>query len=240
MIRSVSSLRFAAHPASTHDEERTPMTRTTTRRQVIQATTLLSLTLSGLLGLGCAQAQTSSPPQRLRGSVEIFDGKTLVLKERSGEVLRLTVAANLSVAEVLPIEMSAIQPGSFIGTAAMPQADGSLSALEVLVFPEAARGTGEGHRPWDLLPGSTMTNATVADLVALANGSPQGRTLRLRYKDGEKTVIVPEGVPVVTFKPADTGLLVAGAKVIVTAELRDGTPTATRVLAGRNGFMPPM
>jgi hypothetical protein len=195
------------------------------------ATTLLTLAVT------VTHAQTSTAaPQRLRGSVESFDGTTLVVKERSGEVLRLALAETFSVNEVMPTELGSIRAGSFIGTAAMPQADGTLQALEVLVFPEQARGTGEGHFPWDLQPGSTMTNATVADVV----GQAQGRTLRLRYKDGEKTVLVPEGVPVVTVKPADRALLVPGAKVLVTAQLRDGKPTALRAIAGRNGFAPPM
>jgi hypothetical protein len=118
----------------------------------------------------------------------------------------------------------------------MPQSDGTLRALEVLLFPEAARGTGEGHTAWDLQPGSMMTNATVAEVT----GAAQGRVLRLRYKDGEKTVEVPAGVPVVTFKPGDRGLLVPGAKVLVTAQLRDGKQTALRALAGRDGVAPPM
>lgn len=183
-----------------------------------------------------AQAPAPNPTQRLRGSVQSFDGSTLVVKERSGEVISLALAADLSVSEVVPIELSAIQPNSYVGSAGMPQPDGSVRALEVLVFPEAARGTGEGHRDWDLQPGSTMTNATVADVVS----SVQGRTLKLRYKDGEKTLQVPEGTPVVTFKPGERSLLVPGAKVIVTAQMRDGKPTALRIQAGRNGFAPPM
>jgi hypothetical protein len=183
-----------------------------------------------------ALAQAPAPTQRLRGVVKSFDGSTLVLAERSGETLSLALADNFSVNEVVPIEMAAIRAGSFIGTAAVPAADGTLRALEVLVFPEAARGTGEGHSAWDLQPGSTMTNATVAELAA----TPQGRSLTLRYKDGAKTVIVPDDVPVVTFKPGDRALLVTGAKVVVTAQLRDGKPTALRALAGRNGFAPPM
>ena len=190
-----------------------------------------------LLCAGAAIAQTpASPTQRLRGTVSAFSDGVLVIAERGGETLRLTLDARFSVNEVLPIELSAILPGSFIGAAAMPQADGTQRALEVLVFPESARGSGEGHYPWDLQPGSTMTNATVADLVASADG----RTLKLRYKDGEKTLLVPLGVPVVTFKPADTDLLVPGAKVLVTAQLRDGRPVALRALAGRHGFAPPM
>ena len=183
-----------------------------------------------------ALAQAPAPTQRLRGTVKSFDGSTLVLAERSGETVALVLADNFSVNEVVPIELAAIRAGSFIGTAALPAADGTLRALEVLVFPEAARGTGEGHSAWDLQPGSTMTNATVAELAT----KPQGRSLKLRYKDGEKTVVVPDNVPVVTFKPGDRTLLVAGAKVVVTAQLRDGKPTALRANAGRDGFAPPM
>ena len=140
------------------------------------------------------------------------------------------------VAEVIPTDITSIQPGSFIGTAALPRADGKLEALEVVVFPEAARGTGEGHFPWDLKPESSMTNATVADLAR----SPDGRTLKLRYKDGEKTVIVPDGVPVVTFRPGDRSLIVPGAKVFIVAEPEDSQFTVKRLLIGRNGFQPPM
>jgi len=196
--------------------------------------------VSALLALACtaafAQAPAASPPQRLRGSVESFDGSTMVVKERSGEVMRLVLADNFSVSEVLPIALSSIETGSFIGTAAVTDAQGNLRALEVLLFPEAARGTGEGHGPWDLQPGSTMTNATVAEVVVGASG----RTLKLRYKDGEKTVVVPEGIPIVTLKPGDRSLLVPGAKVLVTAQTRDGKPTALRAAVGRNGFSPPM
>ena len=197
-------------------------------------TKLLAATLALLCAV--ASAQTPPPTQRLRGVVQSFDGTTLVVNERNGTVVSLVLADNFGVNEVMPIEPTAIAPGSFIGTAAMPGPDGSLSALEVLVFPETARGTGEGHGPWDLQPGSTMTNATVAQVAA----TPQGRSMTLKYKDGEKTVVVPDGVPIVTFKPGDRGLLVAGAKVIVFAQVRDGKPTALRALAGRDGFAPPM
>ncbi len=181
-------------------------------------------------------AQASAPTVRLRGTIEKVEAGSITLKERGGEVVQLVVTDATPVSEVLPIALADIKAGSFIGTAAMPQADGSQLALEVLVFPEAARGTGEGHFPWDLQPQSTMTNATVADLVAAGDG----RTLTLKYKDGEKTLRVPANVPVVTFQPGDKTLLVPGAKVLVTAKEVDGKPTALRILAGRNGFTPPM
>jgi hypothetical protein len=181
-------------------------------------------------------AQGSPTSMRLRGTIEKVDPTTLVVKERSGETVTLALADNLTVAEVMPVDPTMIHSGAFIGTAAVTGADGKLSALEVLVFPEAMRGTGEGHSPWDLQPGSTMTNATVTEVVHGA----KGREMKLRYKDGEQTIVVPEGVPIVTIKPADRSLLVPGAKVIVTAQMRNGQPTALRVAAGRNGFAPPM
>ena len=181
-------------------------------------------------------AQTATPTVRLRGTIEKVEAGSMTLRERSGEVVQLAMNDTTLVSEVLPITLADIQPGSYIGTAAMPQTDGSQVALEVLVFPEAARGMGEGQFPWDLQPQSTMTNATVADLVAVGDG----RTLTLKYKDGEKKLLVPANVPVVTFKPGDLTLLVPGAMVLVNAQVVDGKPTAQHILAGRNGFMPPM
>ena len=195
------------------------------------------------LGAGApvlALAQAASDPVRIRGTIVRVDAKTLVVQDRGGEVVSLARPADMAVSEVYPIKLSDIKQGSFIGTAAMPQADGTQKALEVVVFPEAARGTGEGHRPWDLLPQSTMTNATVADLAAAPKSVRGGQQLRLTYKGGEKTVIVPPDVPVVTFRPGTESLLVPGAKVLVNAQEKNGTPTALRVTAGRNGFAPPM
>jgi hypothetical protein len=157
------------------------------------------------------------------------------VKERSGELIDLALPANLVVSEVFPITLADIRPGSYIGTAAMPQADGTQRAIAVTVFPESARGTGDGHRPFDLQPQSTMTNATVADVVAAS----AGRKLQLKYKDGEKTIVVPPEAPIVTFRPGDRSLLVPGASVSLTAQAIDGKPTALRINAGRNGFALP-
>ena len=181
-------------------------------------------------------AQPAAPTMRLRATIEKVDATSLVVKERSGETVTLAIADNLAVSEVLPIDPNAIQPGTFVGTASLPGPDGTLAALEVLVFAETMRGTGEGHSPWDLQPGSQMTNATVGTVVRGA----KGRTMTLHYKDGEKTIVVPDGVPVVTLKPGDRSLLVPGAKVIVTAQVRNGQPTALRITAGKDGFQPPM
>ena len=195
------------------------------------------------LALAQALAAPASPTVRLRGTIEKVEPASITIKERSGEVITLVRAADMDVTELFPIALAEIKTGSYIGTAAMPQADGTQLALEVLVFPEAMRGGGEGHRPWDLQPQSTMTNATVADLAAAPASVPGGQKLVLKYKDGEKTVIVPPNVPVVTFKPgkADENVLVVpGAKVLVTAQEKDGKPTALRLVVGRNGFRPPM
>jgi hypothetical protein len=190
-----------------------------------------------LLALACgtAVAQTG-PPVRLRGTVESFAAPNLVIKERSGKTIALTLPEETGVAEVIPTDITTVQPGSFIGTAAVPRADGKLVALEVVVFPEAARGAGEGHYPWDLKPESSMTNATVANLAR----SSDGRTLSLRYKDGEKTVVVPDGIPVVTLRAGDRSLIVPGAKVFIVAEPTNDQFTVKRLMIGRNGFQPPM
>ncbi len=206
-----------------------------------------SLALIALLATSASLlAQTpapAAPTVRLRATIEKIDATSMTVKERSGEVITLVRPAAMDVSEVYPIALSDIKPGSYIGTAAMPQSDGSQLAIEVLVFPEASRGTGEGHRVYDLRPDSTMTNATVADLAAAPSTVPGGQKMTLKYKDGEKVVIVPPSAPVVSFRPGkqdEATLLVTGAKVVITAQERDGKPTALRVLVGRNGFAPPM
>jgi len=206
-------------------------------RRALLAATVLGL---GFAALPTGAAAQTSDPVRIRGTIVRVDAKTLVVQDRGGEVVSLARPADMPVSEVYRIKLSDIKRGSFVGTAAMPQADGTQKAIEVVVFPEAARGTGEGHRPWDLLPESTMTNATVADLAAAPASVRGGQQLRLAYKGGEKTVIVPRDVPVVTFRAGTEALLVPGAKVLVNAQERNGTPTALRVVAGRDGFTPPM
>ncbi len=178
---------------------------------------------------------------RIRAMIEKMDGNNVTVKDRRGELVNLVLASNLVVSEVYAIDIADIKKGSYVGSAALPQPDGSLRAIEVLVFPEAMRGAGEGHRGWDLMPQSTMTNATVDEVLATTGaGTDTLRTLKLKFKDGEKTLVVPAGAPIVTIKPADRSLLVVGAQLIITAELKDGQPTATRITAGRNGFQPPM
>jgi len=190
-----------------------------------------------LLGIACSMAAAQyDPPIRLRGTVESVAWPSLIIKERDGKVTALTLPDDLGIAEVIPSDITAIQPGSYVGTAALPRGDGTLVSLEVVVFPEAARGAGEGHFPWDLQPESTMTNATVVDLAR----SSDGRTLTLRYKDGEKKVAVPDGVPVVTLRAGDRALVVPGAHVFIVAESNDDRLIVKRFLVGRKGLRPPM
>ena len=197
---------------------------------------ILAATLAGFIGQ--ATAQTPLPTVRIRGNIVSVTPTNIVVKARSGEVVDLLMADNMRISEVYPIKLEDIKPGSYIGTAAMPQADGTQRAIAVSVFPEVARGTGDGHRPFDLLPQSTMTNATVDDVGTVAN-TAAGRTLKLKYKDGEKTVIVPADAPVVTSRPGDKSLLVPGASVSLFAQEVAGKVTMLRINAGKDGFVLP-
>jgi hypothetical protein len=198
-----------------------------------------SLALCLILGFcATALAQTPLPTQRIRGEVVAVDGLQLKVKSRSGESLTIKLSENYVVTAVAKADMASVKPGVFVGTASMPQPDGTLKALEVLVFPEAMRGTGEGHYAWDLKPGSMMTNATVADVAIAGQG---GRRMTLKYKDGEKTIIVPEDVPIVTFEAGDKAMLVPGAHILLTATRQaDGSLAASRVAVGKDGLVPPM
>jgi hypothetical protein len=169
---------------------------------------------------------------RVRGVIERVDGTAYIVKARDRSELKLTLAANAGVAASLKSALSDIKPGSFIGVAALPLPDGSQRALEVHIFHESMRGTGEGHRPWDLQPKSTMTNATVEGIAATTDG----QSLTLRYKDGEKRIVVPPGTVIVTYLPGSVSELKPGAVIFVPAatRLRDGTLRTQRVMVGRD------
>ena len=183
-----------------------------------------------------ALAQTPATTQRIRGDVTSVDGLNLEVKERSGQLLTIKLAENYVVTAVAKVGIEAIAVNSFVGAASMPQSDGTQSALEVLVFPESGRGSNEGHYPWDLQPGSMMTNATVTEVTTVG----PARRLTLRYKDGEKVVVVPAGAPIVTFEPGDRAMLKPGAPVLISAMRQpDGSLTAARVAVGKDGLVPP-
>jgi hypothetical protein len=184
-----------------------------------------------------ALAQQPPTPSRVRGTIEAVDGDVLSVKSRSGEDFKLHIAKDMNLLGITKISLSDIKVGSFIGTTTVPGPDGGNNAVEVHVFPENMRGTGEGSRPFDLRPNSSMTNATVDQSVV----SNDGHTLLIKYKDGEKKVLVSPETPVVTYVPTDKSELKAGAKVIAFfRKLPDGSLEANRINVGLNGLTPPM
>ena len=207
-----------------------PIHRSTLTRPLVAIVMVVASSLYAI-------AQQPPTPSRVRGTVEGIAGDELALKSRDGEELKLHMAGDMRVLGITKISLSDIKVGSFIGTTTVPGPDGSQNAVEVHVFPESMRGTGEGSRPWDLRPNSTMTNATVADTVE----GNDGHTLRVKYRGGEKEVVVSPNTPVVTYVPADKSELKPGAKVIAfTKKLPDGSLETDRVGVGRDGLTPPM
>jgi Cu/Ag efflux protein CusF len=173
---------------------------------------------------------------RLRGTIEKVDGNTLQLKLRDGAPATLTLTGNALIVAVVKASLAEIKEGSFIGSGAMPQADGSQKALEVHIFAESQRGTGEGHRPWDGAPNSTMTNGTVGSTVTGVDGP----VITVKYKDGEKKIMVPAGVPIVRYEIGSASELKPGAGFTVIAAVKkpDGTFEASRINVGRDGVVP--
>src|SRR6266702_5637783 len=207
-----------------------PVHRSTLTRPLVAVAMVVASALYAI-------AQQPPTPSRLRGTIEGVAGDELALKLRDGEELKLRMAGDMRVVGIIKSSLSDVKVGSFIGTTTVPGPDGSQNAVEVHVFPEAMRGTGEGSRPYDLRPNSTMTNATVAESVV----GNDGHTLLVKFKDGEKKVSVPADTPVVTYVPADKSDLKAGAKVIAfTKKLPDGSFETNRVSVGRDGLTPPM
>jgi len=194
----------------------------------------------GALGLftAFAAAAQNPPPTNVRGTIQKIDGKTLTIKTRDGTV-PVTMADGFTVLGVVKAKLSDIKENDFVGIAASPKKDGKLHAEEVLIFPEAGRGTGEGHYPWDLRgKNDTMTNATVTGIAA---GKAKGRVLSLKYKDGTQDIVVGPKTPVVTFKPADASLLKRGAHIFIrTPKQPDGTIVAQRAIVEQKGVRPPM
>ena len=206
----------------------------------MRAMTKRALAGAALLGALAASSAWAQQGQsvRVRGNIEKVDGKTLLVKARDGAMLTLMLADNAQVVGVAKASLGDIKEGAFIGSGAMPQADGSQKAVEIHIFPEALRGTGEGHRPWDLMPNSTMTNATVAQMVKAVEGDE----ITLKYKDGEKKIVVVPNTTIVTYVPADKSELKPGAKIFIAGANKkdDGTLEAAAVSVGRDGLTPPM
>ena len=190
------------------------------------------------LSLALAASAWAQDTVRVRGTIERVDGNHLIVKSRDGTELKIALAEKALIVAIVKASLSDIKRGSFVGVTGMPQADGSQRAIEVHIFPESMRGTGEGHYPWDLRPGATMTNANVEHMVT----GIDGQTLSVKYKDGEKKLIVPPDATIVTYVPGDKSELKPGTKVFIAAakKLPDGSLEAPRVNYGKDGLTPPM
>jgi hypothetical protein len=198
--------------------------------------------LSIAIALFSAVATTAAFAQqphttRLRGVIEKIDGRTVLAKSTKGEPLKLNLGDKVLVVAAVKASAADIKEGLFVGSGAMPQPDGSQKALEVHIFAESMRGTGEGHRPWDGAPNSTMTNGTVGAAVAGVDGP----VITLKYKDGEKKIVVTPNVPIVRYEIADVSAIKPAAPFSVTAALPqpDGSFDVNRINVGRDGASPP-
>ncbi len=184
-------------------------------------------------------ATTAAAQQRIvhvTGTVESFDGHVLAIKsEKLGEV-KVALTGDVTVFGVTKATLAEVKPGAFIGVGAMPQADGSQRAIQVTVFAEVQRGLGEGFRPWDRQPNSTMTNATVAETVK----GVDGEVLTVKYKGGEKKIVVPPGAVILAYSVGDKAELKPGAHIAIVRALKkpDGSLQANRVNVGRGGVVP--
>jgi hypothetical protein len=185
-----------------------------------------------------ATAAQAQAPQtvRLRGVIEKVDGNTVTAKSDKGDALTLNLADKMLVVAVVKASMADIKDGAFIGSGAMPQPDGSQKAIEVHIFPEQMRGTGEGFRPWDGAPNSTMTNGTAGSAVT----SVDGPVVTVKYKDGEKKIIVTPDVPIVRYEIADMSAVKPGVAFSIVAAVKkpDGSFDINRINVGRDGVVP--
>lgn len=212
--------------------------------KVAMARSFAVVVLTLLTGIfPCDRARAQAPqgkPVTIRGKISAVEKQSLKVTTSAGEVL-VRLPEKLNIGGVEKAKLSDISTGKYVGTTAVKEPDGNLKALEVHIFPESARGTREGHRPWDLQPGSTMTNANVEKVEARAVEKVQGQLLTLKYKDGEQKVFIPPGTPIVKNVSGDRSLLKVGTGVYIAAVRgEDGTLTATRIAAGVGGIMPPM
>ncbi len=200
---------------------------------------------AGVSVLFFASASAQDKPLRVRGTIDQIDGAMMIVKSREGDTLRVKLADDGKVVALVKASLTDIKPNSFVGSTAMPQPDGSWKAVEVHIFPEEMRGTGEGDRPYDYKPQSTMTNGTVNNVgKSTMTGTvtiEEGATLTLNYKDGTKKIDVTPETVIVTYLPGSKDELKAGARIYIPAAVRqaDGSLTAARVNVGR-GVSPPM
>jgi hypothetical protein len=191
------------------------------------------------LAVGPALAQTppAGTPTRIRGTVDKLDGQNLMVKSRDGQTMPIELAANVAVITLVKKSVADIKAGDYVASTGVKGTDGKIHAVEVRIFPEAARGTGEGQYPWDLMPDSIMTNATVGKV----DQAPQGPVLHVTFKGTESEYTVGPDVPVLANGPGDISLLKPGVAVFVIAlKHEDGKLTSARLYAEKDGIKPPM
>jgi len=199
---------------------------------------LLVASFTAITVLASSASAQQTPTVRIRGTIESVDGNLLGIKTREGNDVKVGMTDNVAVFAVVKTELSQIRDGSYIGVSAMPQPDGTQRAFAVHIFPENQRGAAEGFRPWDARANSTMTNATVAETVK----GTDGQNILVKYRGGEKKVVVPPETPIVTFVASDRSEVKAGTRIIIFGATKkdDGTLEANRVNVGRDGITPPM
>jgi hypothetical protein len=199
---------------------------------------LLAGTLITLLTLpAAAQNAPEGTPTRIRGTVEKLDGQTLTVKSRDGQPLTIALAPNFTVSYLVKKSLGDIKAGDYIATTSTKGTDGKNHAVELRIFPEALRGTAEGQFAWDSMPNSLMTNATVSGIT----GAPQGQTLKVTYKGNESEIVVDPDSSVFGYSAGDAALLKSGAAVFIVAlKKADGSLSASRVTAEKDGVKPPM
>jgi len=184
-----------------------------------------------------AQNPPANPPVRIRGTIEKLDGNALTVKTREGSQVTITLAPNVTIAYLVKKSLADIKAGDFVASTSTRGTDGKNHSLELRIFPEAMRGAGEGQYAWDLVPESTMTNATVSGVTS----APQGETLRVSYKGGESELVVGPDTPIFGYGTGDMSLLKPGAAVFIVAQKQgDGSLTAARVTVEKDGVKPPM
>jgi hypothetical protein len=184
-----------------------------------------------------AQTPPAGTPTRIRGTVDKLDGQNLIVKSRDGQTLTIELAANVAVITLVKKSVADIKPGDYVASTGVKGTDGKIHAIEVRIFPEAGRGTGEGQYPWDLMPDSIMTNATVGKV----DQAPQGPVVHVTFKGTESEYTVGPEVPVLANGPGDISLLKPGVAVFVIAlKHEDGKLTSARLYAEKDGIKPPM
>jgi hypothetical protein len=202
----------------------------------MSGTAVRALALASLISICTILPASAQETVRIRGTVERIDGPVYVVKNRDGAELKLTLTDNPLFVVIVPSTMADIKQGMFVGSAGMMQPDGVQKAIEVHIFPESMRGTGEGHYDWDLLPKSKMTNANVEQAVT----GVDGQMLSVKYKDGDKKLLVTPETIVVTYEMGKKEEVQPGTRIFVSAAKKqpDGTVQAPRITYGRNGQAP--